>query len=220
MIKFLLWLIASFLLSIPVLPQTQTNRSPASPPQASPSTSSKSNPNAQASASQTAELPCPAWLCSLPIPEPKAPAVQTSPPSLPAAAQDAEQKGLIAAKQQEFVLAARYFEEARKQAPYSGDVLFNLGLAESKLPGRELRAIVWFKAYLASSPAAANASEVKEQITEMEIKAEANAGKMVEAARKVAYKFADENDKESALGQVAIAYAQTGDMSGEHQLAT
>jgi len=83
---------------------------------------------------------------------------------LPPDAQEAMKNGIIAAKQQDYLLAARYFQDARKIAPDSPEIFFNLGLAESKIPGRELRAIAWFGAYLASTTNAPNAAAVKDQI--------------------------------------------------------
>ena len=69
-----------------------------------------------------------------------------SPASLPPAAQEALNQGIIAAKVPDYLLAIRYFEDARKIAPAAPVVFLNLGIAESKIPGRELRAIAWFGA--------------------------------------------------------------------------
>ena len=74
------------------------------------------------------------------------------PAPLPPAAQAALDKGIIAAKVPDYALAIRYFEDARKFAPLAPVVFMNLGIAESKMPGRELRAIAWFGAYLAAFP--------------------------------------------------------------------
>src|SRR5438034_5695252 len=77
---------------------------------------------------------------------------QVAPPkALPPEAQEAISKGVIAAKQQDYLLAIRYFEEARKAAPAATEIFYDLGLAESKIPGRELRAMAWFGAYLAAN---------------------------------------------------------------------
>src|SRR5690348_16990201 len=71
---------------------------------------------------------------------------------LPPGAQEAFDKGVMAAKQQEWEIAIQSFQEARKTAPDAPELFYNLGLAESKLPGRELRAIAWLGAYQAASP--------------------------------------------------------------------
>jgi hypothetical protein len=65
---------------------------------------------------------------------------------LPPAAQEALDKGIIAAKVPDYLLAIRFFEDARKLAPDAPIIYLNLGLAESRIPGRELRAIAWFGA--------------------------------------------------------------------------
>src|SRR5438874_7092660 len=62
------------------------------------------------------------------------------PRALPADTKASFEKGAAAANQNDWILAAKYFEEARKAAPYSSDVLYHLAEAESKIPGRELRA--------------------------------------------------------------------------------
>src|SRR5690242_8326595 len=74
---------------------------------------------------------------------------QSSPPTatpLPAQAEAALQKGLTAAQEQAWPLAVQSFFEAWQAAPSAPVVLFNLGLAESKIPKHEMRALVWFKA--------------------------------------------------------------------------
>ena len=94
--------------------------------------------------------------------------------TLPPAAQEAFDKGIIAAKIPDYLLAIQYFEEARKIAPQSHEIFFNLGLAESKIAGRELRAVCWFGAYLNANPAATNIAAVKEQLIELDVKNKSN----------------------------------------------
>ena len=84
--------------------------------------------------------------------------------TLPAAAQEAYNKGMMAAKLPDYPLAISYFQEARKLSPQSSEIYFNLGLAESKIAGRELRAISWFEAYLLANPTSPNAALIKEQM--------------------------------------------------------
>ncbi len=55
-------------------------------------------------------------------------------------AQQAISKGIIAARQQDYLLAIRYFQDARKIAPDAPEIYYDLGLAESKIPGCELGA--------------------------------------------------------------------------------
>src|ERR1700746_1804936 len=64
--------------------------------------------------------------------------------ALPADAQQALDKGLAAAKQQQWDIAIQNFQEARKIAPDAPEIYYDLGLAESRIAGRELRAVSWF----------------------------------------------------------------------------
>jgi isopentenyl diphosphate isomerase/L-lactate dehydrogenase-like FMN-dependent dehydrogenase len=83
---------------------------------------------------------------------------------LPPEAQEAEHEGFIAAKNQEWVVAIKDFQKARETAPNAPELLKNLGLAESKIPGRELRAIAWFGAYLAANTNAPDTAALKDEI--------------------------------------------------------
>src|SRR5947208_869550 len=89
---------------------------------------------------------------------------QTADEPLPAAAQAAINNGINAAKESDYRTAIRHFEEARKIAPNAPTVLYDMGLAESNIPGRELRAMAWLGAYLAANPAASNKIAVQGQI--------------------------------------------------------
>src|SRR5262245_45266906 len=103
---------------------------------------------------------------------PIAAAVETT--SLPPDAQQALHKGLAAAKQQQWDIAIQNFQDARKIAPDAPEIFYDLGLAESKIAGRELRAVAWFGAYLAASPNAANAAAVKDFIAALRTKVKGN----------------------------------------------
>jgi Flp pilus assembly protein TadD len=69
------------------------------------------------------------------------------PAPLPADAQEAIGQGIAAAKQQDYLRAVQFFQQARKIAPHAPEIFYDLGLAESKIPGRELRAIAWLETY-------------------------------------------------------------------------
>lgn len=103
------------------------------------------------------------------------------------------QKGLLAAQQEDWKLAIRYFLEAQKADPDAPQPLFNLGLAEAQIPGRELRSIAWFQAYLALIPDAANAAQVRKQITDLDVRAESNARKLLEILKAMAAQSSNEN---------------------------
>jgi hypothetical protein len=124
------------------------------------------------------------WVAFLVIASPFNAFAQTNAPSsLPPAAQQALDKGIIAAKVPDYPLAIRYFEDARKLVPQAPVVFMNLGIAESKIPGRELRAIAWFGAYLAASPDAPNAAAVKEQIAVLEVRQQSNVARLLKTVQ-------------------------------------
>lgn len=134
-------------------------------------------------------------------------------------AQEALRRGLLAAQQEEWNIAIRYFNEAHRNAPAAPEILFNLGLAESKLPGRELRSIAWFNAYLAAAPKAPNAGLVQEQIKALEVKVEATIDKLIRQARQMAQHHTNDTERWYSLQYVAEALAEAGDISGAKDLA-
>jgi hypothetical protein len=77
-------------------------------------------------------------------------------------AQQLLKEGIKAALNRDYRAAIGSFEEGRKTAPFAPELLFNLGLAESKIPGRELAAMVWFKFFLAVSPETPEAQKVRD----------------------------------------------------------
>jgi len=102
---------------------------------------------------------------------------------LPPDAQEAMKKGIMAAKEQEWEIAIQSFQDARKIAPDAPEIFYNLGLAESKFPGRELRAICWFGAYLAATTNAPNADAVKDAITGLQIKSDGNIKRLIKTVQ-------------------------------------
>ena len=129
-------------------------------------------------------------LLSLNLAQPFAALAQANAPApLPAVAQEAVNKGISAAKLPDYPLAIRYFEEARKLAPEAPVIYLNLGLAESKIPGRELRAMAWFGAYLAAYPDAPNAAAVKEQITALDVRNQSAVSRMIKTLEDAANRF-------------------------------
>lgn len=141
------------------------------------------------------------------------------PAPLPPAAQEALDKGLRAAHQQEWKLAIRYLDEARKAAPNDPAIYFNLALAEAKLPGREWRAIAWFQAYLTLSPEAGNADAVRSQISDLELRGEANVGRIIDMGKELASKFSDTSSRTSAIKQIGVKMVEARDFSGAIALA-
>lgn len=129
---------------------------------------------------------------------------------LPPEAQTAVKKGLLAANRQDFPLAAMFFAEARELAPEAPELLYNLGLAESKIPGRELRAIVWFGAYLAANPGAPNAAAVKDQMDQLDATSQVNISRLLKAVADAA-NIVPEPDRSKPPGLVG-SYAQGGSL--------
>ena len=84
-------------------------------------------------------------------------------------AQEALKRGLFAAKQADWNLAIKYFEEAQAQSQNKPvpEILFNLALAHDRRGNSELIAIPWYHAYLAVSPESPNAAPAKERIFEL-----------------------------------------------------
>lgn len=140
--------------------------------------------------------------------------------NVPAAAQDALDKGAIAfgLPIPNYLLAIHYFEDARKLAPDAPEVYYNLGLAESQIPGRELRAICWFGAYLAADPKAPDAAAVKKQIAILEIRSQDNTSRFVKTVQDAAIPMAG-NARHETLRSVAELWARAGDVSTALQTA-
>jgi hypothetical protein len=147
------------------------------------------------------------------LPPPFVVLAQTSAPApLPSAAQEALNKGILAAKVPDYLLAIRFFEEARKLAPQAPVIFLNLGIAESKMPGRELRAIAWFGAYLAASPDAPNAAAVKEQIAALDVRSQSNVSRLIKTVQAAAIQLSGYK-KRDGLWAVGELWAETGDIA-------
>jgi tetratricopeptide (TPR) repeat protein len=127
-------------------------------------------------------------------------------------------KGMIAAGQQEWQTAIRYFLKAQESAPDAPEILFNLGLAESKVQGRELRAVVWFRAFLMKAPSVPNADAVRKEIGALEIRAEATIDKLINQTKQLVAQE-DANSRSSHYVALAVAIARAGDISDAKQTA-
>ena len=88
--------------------------------------------------------------------------------SVPASAQNAFERGKIAAKQGDWGLALKYFNQAHKAASRVPVFLYALGSAhkETKHP---VLAAIYFRAYLEAFPKAPNAERVRRNVLEQEI---------------------------------------------------
>lgn len=135
-----------------------------------------------------------------------------APGPMPTAAQEALNKGIIAAKVPDYLLALRYFKEARKLAPDAPVVYLNTGLAESRIAGRELRAIAWFGAYLAVYPDAPNAAAVREQIAVLDTRNQSSVSRLLKTAQDVADQISGTYHEENLLRVVKL-WLDSGDMT-------
>lgn len=139
---------------------------------------------------------------------------------LPPAAQEALDKGIIAAKLPDYPLAIRYFEDARKIAPDASITYFYLGLAESKIPGRELRAICWFSAFLAADPKSEKAASVKEELQKLEIVSQSNVSRLIKTLQSSPI-LTDNSSVERKISneRTIMAIAELWAMSGDFATA-
>jgi tetratricopeptide (TPR) repeat protein len=131
------------------------------------------------------------------------------PQPLPPEVQEALNRGVTAAKAQDYLLAIRYFEEARKLAANAPEVFYNLGLAESKIPGRELRAMAWFGAYLAANPKAPNAAAIRNEIEALDVRVVSTISRLIRQLQDLyAKKYSQFNP---GVLQIAGFWAEIGD---------
>lgn len=133
-----------------------------------------------------------------------------SPAPLPPAAQEAFDKGIMAAREQGFLVAIRYLQEARKLAPHAPQIFRSLGAVEAKIQGRELRAIAWYGAYLSALPNAPDAVEVKKEIGRLEVKSQIQISNLIKSVQDAAQASGD--NKDLALVYLAELWAKAGDI--------
>ncbi len=128
--------------------------------------------------------------------------------------QAAIDKGKAAAQQKDYLGAISDFMEALRHAPGDPKVDYFLGLAESNIPGRELRAICWFKLYLAENSKAANAAAVENKITALNSQSRENAANMIKTLQGFLANLS--NDSENYVnfrwGEIASYWLNIGDV--------
>jgi hypothetical protein len=105
------------------------------------------------------------------------------------AARETFQKGLAAAQGQQWPLAVEYFSEAFARESSSPQIWYNLGLASSRVPGRELRAMALFRAFLADQPRDPRRKQVEELIAQLGIRLEGFIVSLLDEARKHARSY-------------------------------
>lgn len=136
------------------------------------------------------------------------PLVQAEP--LPPNVQGLVDKGIAAARQQEWLLALQQFDAAFDKSPGSPETVFNLALANDRMGGHELRAITWYRAYLALAPAAANREQVAARIAALETVVHGEARLLVQKAA-AANAQLPPNDRANGLYAITTAEARADD---------
>ncbi|MBS0192984.1 MAG: hypothetical protein JSR34_01930 [Proteobacteria bacterium] len=150
-------------------------------------------------------------------------AVACAQPAIPANGQDATtnaamQSGLDAAKNQQWRDAAKAFEQAREKDPFNPAVLFNGGLAESKIPGHEVRAIARLQSYLMVSPQAPNAAAVKQSIVAIDAQARHQAKALLAFEEQLLPDMPKGSDmRREALADITQDYVLIGDLDKARQ---
>lgn len=134
--------------------------------------------------------------------------------SLPPEAQDLVDQGIEAGRENEHQQAIEYFRAALALAPDAPEIFLTLGVAESNLPGRELRAMAWFGAYMSARPEADNFTVVSNQFLKLEARYQANVSHVLTIAEDAAKRFGDPQnfDRVDALRRVAVLWAGNGDI--------
>jgi hypothetical protein len=129
---------------------------------------------------------------------------------LPPAAQTAVDQELAAIQKQDFAQANQCFQRACDKAP-AADVYASLGQAEAKIPGRELRAICWLSAYLASKPTAPDAAAVRSEIDSLQAKSRAKILVLIQSAEDGVRQMPSGETRDRALQRVAGIWESWGD---------
>jgi tetratricopeptide (TPR) repeat protein len=124
-------------------------------------------------------------------------------------------RGTLAFQAGDFPAATDFFLAAHTNDPAATDLLFKLGLAESQIPGRELRAICWFEAYLAAVPLAPNAAMIQRQVQALDAKSKGNLARLLQAVQGSTANLKDEQ----ALYRVVLLLGDLGDSTGIKNLA-
>ena len=128
---------------------------------------------------------------------------------IPATQPDDVANGTQAFQEGNYLLAIQYFQSAQAKSPDSPALLFDLGLAESQIPGRELRAICWLEAYIAAKPFAPNRAAILEQVQALDSKSRSNLSRMLQSVKDSAAHLTDDQSIDLVVGLLA----ETGDVA-------
>ena len=138
-----------------------------------------------------------------------------TPAALSPESQNLITEGIKADDQKDYLTAINYFQKALQTSPNSAQIFFYLGVEESKISGRELRAISWLSAYLLTRKDAPNASLVTTQIDKLNEAYRQSQLRLIrsaeDAARAVGIGL--------YLSSVAGTFARAGDLSSAMRMA-
>ena len=127
---------------------------------------------------------------------------------LPPEARAAVDRGIAATRARDYVAAVRAFQEARQTAPIAPEILHDLGEAESKISGREMRAVCWYAALLTVNPAAPDAAAIKNEIIRLEAQYQETVRAAIQSVQQAAAKPAVANQ---LLPSLIALWAEAGE---------
>ena len=132
---------------------------------------------------------------------------------LPDQARDALQKGNEAVQQRQWVVAGQQFKIATDLAGSAPEVLLgNARFAEQK-GGRDVIAIAWYRAYMATQTDAKERANVKARIAALEQRIGSTSKGLIDKALNASSNL-PANERSGMLTSIAIAQTKIGDLNG------
>lgn len=134
------------------------------------------------------------------------------------------EKGMAAAKQNEWDLAIKYFSQVTDANPYYSPAYFNLGLAHQK-KGQSLPALAWFHAYVHHVPDDKEATMIRKEITALEVAVEAKIAAILKQAVDMAAVLPEKTSdyrtpQADAMMSVLMSFARSGSADEAAKLGT
>ena len=131
------------------------------------------------------------------------------PSPLPPEARAAVNNGITALNAKGYELAVEYFHEALRKAPRSPEIYADLGLTESKMAARELRAICWYGAYLSANPTASTdvVEKVKAEMSRLLVINKSNLSNLITTVQDAASKLPNPDPN---VYRVVLLWEQAG----------
>ena len=123
-------------------------------------------------------------------------------------------RGLDAVKRGNWDTAIRHFDDARADAPYAPEVLRSLALAHDRAGGRDIPAVIWYRAYLAAAPKAGDVPTVRARIAQLAARVQANAHRLRSEGLNLARSVLPAESDESSASSVVKARLAVSDIAG------